>query len=284
MLKGRLNYANVMATLAVFIALCGSAVASQVVIKRSIQVKSGVITGKKIKRGTITLNRLSKGARLALRGRRGTAGLQGPVGAAGATGTTGPQGLEGLQGLAGETGPQGAQGLQGLQGLQGVQGLTGDVGAQGLQGPQGIQGPTGDTGAQGPIGLTGPQGPAGLDGAPGLVRAYGRIAQDGSLDSSRSNAGIVSARKDSTGVYCVRLDPDIDATAASPQLGLDFASSDTLLSGASSVIGGIEIDSDAANCTENPNEVEIRTFKYVFALGVISTAALSDQGFFVAVP
>lgn len=85
--------AFVLAFIALFVALGGTAYAS------------GLISGKKIKDHTIAEKKLTKKAINALRGQRG------PRGAAGATGATGPTGATGLQGPAGPitgTLPQGA--------------------------------------------------------------------------------------------------------------------------------------------------------------------------------
>jgi len=57
-MKDRLNYANVMATIAVFVALGGSAVAAKVLLPKnsvtSKSVKDGSLKGKDLANGTIT--------------------------------------------------------------------------------------------------------------------------------------------------------------------------------------------------------------------------------------
>jgi hypothetical protein len=82
--RDRLNYANVTATLALFVALGGSSYAALRITGRN--VVNGSLTGKDIKKRSVTLDRL--------RGKL-------PAGA------TGAQGPKGDQGLKGETGPAG---------------------------------------------------------------------------------------------------------------------------------------------------------------------------------
>jgi hypothetical protein len=82
LLQGKLTYANVVATLALFIALGGaSAFAATQLGKNSVGTKQ-------IKNGSITLAKLSAGAQQTLKGSPGTPGAtgsQGPPGAPGAT-------------------------------------------------------------------------------------------------------------------------------------------------------------------------------------------------------
>lgn len=87
-LRSCLSYANVMATIAVFVALGGGAYAAFRLPANSVgsrQLKNSAVTPKKVARATIKLFKGQKGA-------------------------PGPQG---------DRGPQGAQGVQGLQGIQG---------------------------------------------------------------------------------------------------------------------------------------------------------------------
>jgi hypothetical protein len=109
-LRAALSYSNVMATMAVFIALGGSAVAVGVVpvakqAKNAAEV-DGLSASKKPKRNTL----------LALNGRRKypqsvlPKGLQGPVGPVGPQGLPGPQGAVGTQGPPGDQGPPGPPG------------------------------------------------------------------------------------------------------------------------------------------------------------------------------
>jgi Collagen triple helix repeat (20 copies) len=97
-MRRHLTFANVAASLALFIALGGGAYAAIVLPKDSVttvQVKNGSLLAKDFRRGQLPR------------------GPQGPPGAAGA---------RGLQGVKGDTGPEG---------IQGVQGLKGDTGAPG---------------------------------------------------------------------------------------------------------------------------------------------------------
>ena len=93
--------ALVLGTVAVFIAVGGSAVAA-----------TGMLSGSQIKKNSIPLDRLTADARNALsqRGPHGDTGATGDAGATGATGATGGTGSEGAQGATGPAGPAGAPG------------------------------------------------------------------------------------------------------------------------------------------------------------------------------
>jgi len=75
-LRGRLTYANVIATLALFIALGGGAYAATQLPKNSVGPRQ-------IKKGAVTPAKLNKASKRRLKGPRGAQGLQGPQGAAG---------------------------------------------------------------------------------------------------------------------------------------------------------------------------------------------------------
>lgn len=104
-MRKHLTYGNVIATLALFIALGGSAIAANAIITRSSQVADGVITGRKlangsvsngkVKRGSLGADRLSRSARASLTGQRGATGATGPAGPQGPAGTAGAQGAAG---------------------------------------------------------------------------------------------------------------------------------------------------------------------------------------------
>ena len=98
----RLTYANVAATLALFFALGGTAVAGAKLLVTGSNVKNHSLTGLDIKNGSLGYNTLSPGARTRLQGARG------------AVGATGPQGQPGTQGPAGQQGPAGPQGSPGV--------------------------------------------------------------------------------------------------------------------------------------------------------------------------
>jgi hypothetical protein len=86
-LRSNLTYANVMATIAVFLVLCGGTAyaAKQILAK-------GSVGARQLKKGAVTPSKLAKGSKAALMG---------------ATGARGPQGAQGPQGLKGEVGPTG---------------------------------------------------------------------------------------------------------------------------------------------------------------------------------
>jgi hypothetical protein len=93
-LVSKLTYANVMATIAVFVALGGVGYAATRLPKNSVGTKQ-------IRRAAVTPAKLSKAAKSKL---VGPAGPEGPRGAAG------PQGSRGAQGAAGEKGGRGPAG------------------------------------------------------------------------------------------------------------------------------------------------------------------------------
>jgi hypothetical protein len=90
-LRGKLTYSNVVATMALFVALAGGTAlaASQVLPKES-------VGSKQIKKEAVTPAKLSKASK---------ATLTGPAGPKGATGAQGPKGDTGLKGDRGEPGP-----------------------------------------------------------------------------------------------------------------------------------------------------------------------------------
>jgi hypothetical protein len=215
--RKHLSYANVMATIAVFVALGGSAIAAGVIITKPSQVKNGVLTGKKLKRGTLGADRLSAAARASLQGKPGATG---PAGADGAPGASGPQGPAGANGAAGEQGAQGFAGAQGPQGLKGDQGRQGEKGDQGRQGEPGIPGRGGPTGPAGPPGPAGPQGTPGRTGSTGPTGPKGgalAYAQVIAVEDfwtapvfvGDRTEGFAAVTRPFGGVYCLSVDPDI---------------------------------------------------------------------------
>lgn len=97
-MRKRLTYANVMATIAVFVALGGSSYAAVTITGKDI--KDGTVTGQDVKDKSLTAKDFSGSV-------AGPRGPRGKAGAPGATGATGPQGLQGVQGLQGIRGPKG---------------------------------------------------------------------------------------------------------------------------------------------------------------------------------
>ena len=90
---GRLTYANVMATIAVFVALGGAGYAATRLPKNSVGARQ-------LKRGAVTPLKLSAASKRTLTGPQGP---KGATGATGANGETGPRGLEGPKGAPGAT-------------------------------------------------------------------------------------------------------------------------------------------------------------------------------------
>jgi hypothetical protein len=83
-LRLRLSYANVTATLALFIALGGSSYAALRLPRNSVgptQIRAGAVHSSEVKNGSLRTADLSTSARRALRGAAGPAGAQGPAGA-----------------------------------------------------------------------------------------------------------------------------------------------------------------------------------------------------------
>jgi Collagen triple helix repeat (20 copies) len=102
-IRQRLTYANVIATLALFLVLGGGAYAATTLSPNSVgtaQLKSGAVTAGKIAQKT----------RRQLQGKRGVTGPQGPQGKTGARGATGAKGSTGATGARGATGATGASG------------------------------------------------------------------------------------------------------------------------------------------------------------------------------
>jgi hypothetical protein len=108
--RPRLTYANVIASLALFIALGGGSYAALQVPKGSVgtqQLKRNAVTSPKVKPGSLLVSDFRASQRSQLRGPAGPEGLQGPRGA------TGPEGLQGPRGATGPEGPRGATGPEG---------------------------------------------------------------------------------------------------------------------------------------------------------------------------
>jgi len=108
----QITYANVMATIAVFIALGGSSYAAVTLSKNSVRskhIKNGqvkradlggsAVDSAKVKDGTLLTQDFKPGQLVA--------GAPGPAGAQGAKGDTGPKGDTGTKGDTGNTGPRG---------------------------------------------------------------------------------------------------------------------------------------------------------------------------------
>ncbi len=159
------KFAAVIALLALFVALSGTAVATN---------GFGLIGSKEIKDGSIRKVDLARGLQKKI-DQAGKPGPQGPQGPKGDPGPVGPQGPQGPKGDPGEPGPKGDPGPAGRDGRDGSKGDPGPVGPQGPQGPQG---PKGDPG---PVGPQGPKGDPGLQGPPGLNSDHPRVVTAANL-------------------------------------------------------------------------------------------------------
>jgi hypothetical protein len=109
-LARRLTYANVVATLALFVALGGGAVAATKLGKNSVGTRQ-------LKNGAVTEAKLAGAAQATLRGAqgpRGEAGPKGEAGTAGVGGTPGERGPAGVEGPPGSEGPPADEGSSGL--------------------------------------------------------------------------------------------------------------------------------------------------------------------------
>lgn len=96
----------IVAMLALFVALTGTAVATTSALITGKQIKNSSITGADIKNKSVGIADLATKAR----GARGPRGAAGPAGAQGAQGPQGPQGAQGAEGAQGPQGPQGPAG------------------------------------------------------------------------------------------------------------------------------------------------------------------------------
>jgi hypothetical protein len=108
----RLSHSTVVAYVALFAALGGSAYAAVTVTGKNI--KDGTITGRDVKNRSLDTNKLSAKALGSLAARPGAPGVPGPKGERGPAGPIGPKGATGL------TGPQGPEGPRGIAGTSGI--------------------------------------------------------------------------------------------------------------------------------------------------------------------
>jgi Collagen triple helix repeat (20 copies) len=100
-LRDSLTYANVIATLALFLVLGGGAYAASQLPRNSVG------TGQ-LKAEAVTAGKIAKKARQQLQGDRGPTGPQGPQGKAGPKGATGAKGAQGTTGVKGTNGTDGS--------------------------------------------------------------------------------------------------------------------------------------------------------------------------------
>lgn len=157
----RPSYAELVATLALFIALGGASYAAIRIPKNSVgtkQIRKNAVNSFKVKNRSLLAKDFKAGQ--LPRGATGAQGIPGLIGPTGAFGATGARGLT-VTGPTGATGEPGADGSPGAEGLQGPTGAEGQPGANGDPGADGMPGPTGADGSIGPTGPTGEAGPAG---------------------------------------------------------------------------------------------------------------------------
>jgi Collagen triple helix repeat (20 copies) len=100
LLRRHLTYANVAASLALFLALGGAAYAATQLPKNSVGTNQ-------IRKEAVTAGKIAKKTRQQLQGQRGPAGQQGPQGKTGKTGAKGATGARGAQGNTGAPGVDG---------------------------------------------------------------------------------------------------------------------------------------------------------------------------------
>src|SRR4051794_19705792 len=94
-LRRRITYANVVATLALILALGGTSYAAFKLPRNTVgktQLKHNAVTARAIARGAVGTSELSTKAKSTLAGAQGAQGAQGPQGAQGGQGPQGPQG------------------------------------------------------------------------------------------------------------------------------------------------------------------------------------------------
>lgn len=100
-LLSHLSYANVIATLALFLALGGTAVAGTRMLLTGADIQDHSLTGVDLKNGSVGTSVFKKSALRALAGPKGARGATGSSGATGAAGPAGPAGAAGSKGPAG---------------------------------------------------------------------------------------------------------------------------------------------------------------------------------------
>jgi hypothetical protein len=102
-LRRHLTYANVAASLALFLALGGAAYAASTLPKGSVGTSQ-------LRNGAVTAAKIAKKTRQQLQGNRGPAGATGPEGKTGKVGPKGATGAKGATGTKGDTGTAGTNG------------------------------------------------------------------------------------------------------------------------------------------------------------------------------
>lgn len=126
----------VAACLALFVALGGTAVAANSLIRAG-NIALGAVTSKAIRNGGIEPRDLSTRTRALLQAGGGLTGAKGEPGSAGAPGANGPNGANGASGVDGTNGTNGVNGVNGTNGANGANGLNGVDGTNGTDGIDG---------------------------------------------------------------------------------------------------------------------------------------------------
>lgn len=180
----RLTYANLMSTVAVFVALGGSSYAALSITGKDVKnasltgadVKNSSLTGADVRDGSLAAKELSRAARDSLRSQ------------------------------SGERGPKGDPGDRGPRGESG---LPGSAGAEGPQGPPGLPGPKGDPGAPG------------AKGDPGTpaTTLWAVVGADGTLARGKGMSALNPVTKNGTGTYMVVFNTDVTACSYSGTIG-----------------------------------------------------------------
>lgn len=108
----------VVAGVALFVALGGSAVAATLI--KTKDIANSAVTSGKIRNGTITLTDINARTRASLKGAKGESGSAGSAGAPGSQGAKGSDGAGGARGADGADGTNGANGAPGTDGSDGI--------------------------------------------------------------------------------------------------------------------------------------------------------------------
>lgn len=204
-MRGSSRYANVVATLALFIALTGTAFAAA--RWTGDDIVDHTIGSLDLEPASVHCKKLHKYLNDHLCGPDSTIENVDGQGTPGSDGQIGPQGPQGPQGPAGPQGPEGPEGPQGE---------PGPAGANGQQGPAGPQGPEGDLSGDF-LGITATADPLAVP-----INAGGPVAFN---DTGEAIAGGISFNGSGTtftfsepGIYAV----DFNASAALVNLGSGF--------------------------------------------------------------
>lgn len=144
---------TLLAGVALFIALGGSAVAANSLIHAG-NIAPGAVTSTAIRNGGVRPEDLSAKTRALLQAAEGGAGEKGDTGSTGAPGTNGANGPNGANGTNGTDGTDGTNGTDGANGPNGPNGANGIDGTDGTDGIDGTNGTDGIDGTIAPLSAT----------------------------------------------------------------------------------------------------------------------------------